>query len=294
MMVVIIGVATVLLAILLTSKLWMYDDDPINQTPFNQVIKQLDQTDITLKKWAYNEEQNFMEVIIEKKHTGTDLIKPTFKYVGKEAEKNQQLPTKIIFESDNMVVLELHELPQKFKYITVAMDEYRDEETVKVEQGMVEEDGKEVKPKRYVFVGDYRKITTDNKLKTRPQKEYEKENIRVEIKGIEKQIAYITDEKVPLKTKGVLEIEQDIKALEDEVQFATEEEKALLERDIYAKKEAIKTALREKEKLEDEVANLEEKIVKLKEKIAYLDGGENSKSLKVVDPKNEVNKEIQK
>ena len=54
-MLVIIGIATILLAILLTSKLWMYDDDPINQTPFNQVIKQLDQTDITLKKWAYNE-----------------------------------------------------------------------------------------------------------------------------------------------------------------------------------------------------------------------------------------------
>ena len=293
-MLVIICVASVLLAILFTSKLWMYDDDPINQTPFNQVIKQLDQTDITLKKWAYNEEQNFMEVIIEKKHTGTDLIKPTFKYVGKEAEKNQQLPTKIIFESDHMVVLELHDIPEKFKYITVAMDEYRDEETVKVEQGIAEDDAKEVKPKRYVFVGDYRKITTDNKLKTRPQKEYEKENIRVEIKGIEKQIAYITDEKVPLKTKGVLEIEQDITALEDELQFATEEEKALLERDIYAKKEAIKTALRDKEKLEEVVVNLEEKIVKLKEKIAYLDGRKHSNSLKVDDQKNEVNKEIQK
>lgn len=290
----IIGIATILLAILLTSKLWMYDDDPINQTPFNQVIKQLDQTDITLKKWAYNEEQNFMEVIIEKKHTGTDLIKPIFKYVGKEAEKNQQLPTKIIFESDNMVVLELHELPEKFKYITVAMDEYRNEETVKVEQGFTEDEAKEVKPKRYVFVGDYRKITTDNKLKTRPQKEYEKENIRVEIKGIEKQIAYITDEKVPLKTKGVLEIEQDITALEDEVQFATAEEKALLESNIYAKKEAIKAALRDKDKLEDEVVNLEEKIVKLKEKIAYLDGGKLSNSLKVDDQKNEVNKETQK
>lgn len=276
-MLVIIGIATILLVILLTSKLWMYDDDPINQTPFNQVIKQLDQTDITLKKWAYNEEQNFMEVIIEKKHTGTDLIKPIFKYVGKEAEKNQQLPTKIIFESDNMVVLELHELPEKFKYITVAMDEYRNEETVKVEQGFTEDEAKEVKPKRYVFVGDYRKITTDNKLKTRPQKEYEKENIRVEIKGIEKQIAYITDEKVPLKTKGVLEIEQDITALEDEVQFATAEEKALLESNIYAKKEAIKAALRDKDKLEHEVVNLEEKIVKLKEKIAYLDG-QNTKS----------------
>ena len=273
----IIGIATILLAILLTSKLWMYDDDPINQTPFNQVIKQLDQTDITLKKWAYNEEQNFMEVIIEKKHTGTDLIKPIFKYVGKEAEKNQQLPTKIIFESDNMVVLELHELPEKFKYITVAMDEYRNEETVKVEQGFTEDEAKEVKPKRYVFVGAYRKITTDNKLKTRPQKEYEKENIRVEIKGIEKQIAYITDEKVPLKTKGVLEIEQDITALEDEVQFAIAEEKALLESNIYAKKEAIKAALRDKDKLEDEVVNLEEKIVKLKEKIVYLDG-QNTKS----------------
>jgi len=276
-MLVIIGIATILLAILLTSKLWMYDDDPINQTPFNQVIKQLDQTDITLKKWAYNEEENFMEEIIEKKHTGTDLIKPMFKYIGKEAEKNQQLPTKIIFESDNMVVLELHELPEKFKYITVAMDEYRNEETVKVEQGFTEDEAKEMKPKRYVFVGDYRKITTDNKLKTRPQKEYEKENIRVEIKGIEKQIAYITDEKLPLKTKGVLEIEQDITALEEEVQFATAEEKALLESDIYAKKEAIKAALRDKDKLEDEVVNLEEKIVKLKEKIAYLDD-QNTKS----------------
>lgn len=267
-------IATLSLGVFFTSKLWMYDDDPIQQTPLNQVIKSLDQTDVQLKKWEFNEEKNFMEVIIEKKHTGSDIIKPTFKYIGKEAEKNIELDTKVVFESDTMVVIELRNIPEKFKYITVAMDEYRDEETLQIEQkesGNVEVFSPK-KPKRFVFVGDYREIDVNNKLATRDEKEYQKENLYVEIERINDEIKFIQDEKIPLKHRAVLELENDIKHFEEEMKFATEDEKQSLDRDIYMKKQAIKREFEEQEKLEEKINQLQKKINSLRKKIDFLDG----------------------
>ncbi len=41
-------VATILFVVFFTSKLWMYDDAPIMQTPFNAEITGLDQTTLKL------------------------------------------------------------------------------------------------------------------------------------------------------------------------------------------------------------------------------------------------------
>ena len=257
-----------------TSKMWMYDDDPIRQTPFNQGIAQHDQTEVMLKKWEFNEEENFMEVVIQKRHKGNDVMKPTFKYVGKDALKDKVLDTTIVFESQEMVVLEIKNLPEKFKYITVAMDEYRDEETMRIEhrESMGDTEFVEPKPKRVVFVGDYRQIQMNNELVTRDSKEYEKENILVEIEQLENEITFIQKDKSPLIYKEIFELEDEITRLTDELKFATETEKEELEQEINAMKGSIKKSLEHKKDLDKDVQELEHKIEKLQLKYDYLDG----------------------
>lgn len=257
-----------------TSKVWMYDDDPIKQTPFGQEIFQHDQTEVVLKKWEYNEQDNFMEVVIEKKHKGSDIIKPTFQYVAKDALKDSVLDSKIVFESNEIVVLEIMNLPEKFKYITVAMDEYRDEETLRIEyrESTGSEEFTLPKPKRVVFVGDYREVEINNQLVTRDSKEYEKENILVEIEQLQNEITFIENDKRPHISKGIIELEDEIVRLTDEIKFATETEKKDLESEIESKKGSIKRALKNKKELDEEVVTLENKIEKLELKYDYLDG----------------------
>lgn len=257
-----------------TSKVWMYDDDPIKQTPFGQEIFQHDQTEVVLKKWEYNEQDNFMEVVIEKKHKGSDIIKPTFQYVAKDALKDSVLDSKIVFESNEIVVLEIMNLPEKFKYITVAMDEYRDEETLRIEyrESTGSEEFTLPKPKRVVFVGDYREVEINNQLVTRDSKEYEKENILVEIEQLQNEITFIENDKRPHISKGIIELEDEIVRLTDEIKFATETEKKDLESEIESKKSSIKRALKNKKELDEEVVTLENKIEKLEMKYDYLDG----------------------
>lgn len=285
-------IITVVLALALatffTSKLWLSDDSPINQTNFNESIS-LDQTEVSLKKWTFNKKDNFMEIVIEKKHTGSDIIKPSFEFLSKEDESNVEIDTEIVYESDTMAVVELKNIPEEFRYIKLAIDEYRDEETVKNESQSNDIESK-LKPKRIVLVGDYRTIEVDNSIKTRNKEDYEKENIYIEMQTIEEEIESIQNEKIPLKEKSINQILKDIETLEEEKKFSTDEEIYQLERDIYSKENSIeseeKTIAEYKEKIEQSI----KKIESLQSKIDYLDGKPIEKKKDTENQKEEKSK----
>lgn len=258
------------LAIFFTSKLWLSDDSPIMQTDINESLN-LDQTEVSLKKWTFNRKDNFMEIVIEKKHKGSDIIKPSFEFLSKEDESNVEIETEIVYESETMAVVELKNIPEDFRYIKLAIDEYRDEETVKNEYQSDEVESK-LKPKRVVLVGDYRTIEVDNTIQTRNKEDYEKENIYIEIQTIEDEIASIQNEKIPLKEKAINQILKDIDSLEEEKKFSTDEELYDLERDIYSKENSIESEEKMIDEYKEKIEQSRKKIESLQSKIDYLDG----------------------
>lgn len=258
------------LAIFFTSKLWLSDDSPIMQTDINETLN-LDQTEVSLKKWTFNRKDNFMEIVIEKKHKGSDIIKPSFEFLSKEDESNVEIETEIVYESETMAVVELKNIPEDFRYIKLAIDEYRDEETVKNEYQSDEVESK-LKPKRVVLVGDYRTIEVDNTIQTRNKEDYEKENIYIEIQTIEDEIASIQNEKIPLKEKAINQILKDIDSLEEEKKFSTDEELYDLERDIYSKENSIESEEKMIDEYKEKIEQSRKKIESLQSKIDYLDG----------------------
>lgn len=267
------------LAIFFTSKLWLSDDSPIMQTDINETLN-LDQTEVSLKKWTFNRKDNFMEIVIEKKHKGSDIIKPSFEFLSKEDESNVEIETEIVYESETMAVVELKNIPEDFRYIKLAIDEYRDEETVKNEYQSDEVESK-LKPKRVVLVGDYRTIEVDNTIQTRNKEDYEKENIYIEIQTIEDEIASIQNEKIPLKERSINQILKDIDSLEEEKKFSTDEELYDLERDIYSKENSIESEEKMIDEYKEKIEQSRKKIESLQSKIDYLDG-------KPIDEKKEV------
>src|SRR5690625_923472 len=193
--VVALSVAVLLFSVFFTSKIWMYDDEEILQTPFGTPVSGLNQTILTLKKWEYNPNKELMEVSLELQHTGTDIVKPTFTFTSKERESEIEYPVQVVYKDDTNMVVQIENVPETYRVIGLFVNEHRDvkiveselREQYESEEGSVDQDGEVVKmetpkPTEKVLMGDYRKIKMNNNLVTKGAIDYQIENVEHEIK----------------------------------------------------------------------------------------------------------------
>lgn len=276
-------VTTILLVVFFTSKLWMYDDAPIMQTPFNAEITGLDQTSLKLNKWEYNSESELMEVTLETHHTGDDVIKPTFTFEARERDSGEEYPIKVVYEDDTNIVLQLENVTEKYRIIGLFVFEHRDKKIVESElkeslsetEGSFDQEGDEisdvdlssVKPAEKIIVGDYRKIKLNNDLGTKDDVNYQSENIERDIKVVEEDIDSILTEKIPLQYELIESLEDEVEVLENDLEYQTDEEQEESKVQISSKEDAIKQAKEEIEEMKLAVEKLVQKREKLEEKL---------------------------
>src|SRR5699024_6330077 len=165
-------IAGLAFGVFFTSKTWMYDDSVIAQTSFNESIGGLSQTTLTLRDWEYNPKNELMEVTLERHHTGTDAVEPTFSFYAKEQNDSQKYNAELVYQSDNNMVVQIEDVPESFQVIGLFVTEHRDQnilkqaykkqlenkgdETTVTDQDINESDLPE--PEQVIVVGDYRKI----------------------------------------------------------------------------------------------------------------------------------------
>lgn len=259
-----------------TSKMWMYDDSDIMQTPFYTELSGLDQTALILHKWEYNPENMLMEVTLETKHIGSDQVKPTFTFEAKERESLEEYPVKVVYKDDINIVVQIQNVPETYHIIGLFVYEHRDKKMIESELKMTslnssgsidqDENHKQLelpKPKEKIIVGDYRKIKINPDLEIRSAIEYQIENIKREIHQIEQKIEALEKEHIPLQKQLIKEIEREIEVLKNEQQYQTETEKMDSEARIASKKDTIKNTIKQQEDYEKEVKTLKEKREKL-------------------------------
>ncbi|MBS4203657.1 hypothetical protein [Lederbergia citrea] len=269
-----------------TSKFWMYDDHSIMQSPFHTEINGLEQTILRLNKWEYNPRKELMEVSITTKHTGSDLVKPTFSFAAKEKESLIDYPVKVVYADDANIIVHIKKVPKNYRIFGLFVKEKRDQAIVENEMkailmessGTLDQDDdeiayKEPKPKKLVIIGDYRKIKTNKNLKTKEPIDYQKELINREIKQVEKKLSALEEKQMPLQQKLISSIEKEIKALEIDMEYQTEEEKQESMTRITSKKEAIENAKKDQEEHQQDVEKLKEKREKLYGKLESLRPG---------------------
>ncbi|MFY2307159.1 hypothetical protein ACOSZE_06830 [Lysinibacillus fusiformis] len=273
--------------IIFTSKLWMYDDNPIKQTPFNKDILGLEQTTLILKKWHYNPEKGFMEVFLETRHTGSDNVRPTFAFAAKASKTLESYPVKIIYQKDNQYVLHISEVPQNYTVIGLFVKEIRDQKILEseardklfAEKGAVDPSATLdlPQPKEKIIVGDYRKISADKTLKEMAQVVYEEEFIALEIEQIVKKINTLEKKQIPLQDDIIASIQNEMKQLESELVYKTEDEKQEVRLQLVKKKTAIENVNEKKEEYKNRLLEMQNKKKKLQEKIEMIRSGEMKK-----------------
>lgn len=295
--IVVIMTIFLLQGIFLTSKYWMYDDSAIAQTDYDKDINGLNQTTLTLRSWEYNPTNHLMEVTIEREHTGTDAVEPTFTFEAKGKETKDVYSAKKVYESDDMMVIHIKGVPSDYHVIGLFVTEHRDSKILKQEnQKQIIDDDDEVasnegkleqstlpKPEEVILVGDYRKIKDNKNLVIKSEKEYKKENIMEEMKRTEQEISLITDESIPFEEDLMTTLIEEKAALKEEMRYETEEEKEQSKKEIEQKENAIVSA-------EEEVENYKKQVKELKEK--HENREEKLKAL--LHPEREVEKEEQK
>jgi len=272
-------IVTTLLVIFFTSKLWMYDDNPIRQTTLNEKIESLEQTELTLLNWYYNEKENFMEVIIDKKNVGEDSLIPSISFEAREIELDENIPVDVIYETDNIFVVHLKKIPEKYKFIDLMVTETRDEEVVRVEKEEEEGVGLEsetveeidlIDSNFVVLTGDYREIEIDNGLEIKSGKDYEITSIEHEIQRTKDKVESIIKERIPLENRFIIEEESKIKEAEEELEYLSGDEKLELEQTISGYEQKINSAIENKEELEEEVKGLEDKVLGMEKKLSKM------------------------
>ncbi|WP_144787815.1 hypothetical protein [Lysinibacillus fusiformis] len=273
--------------IIFTSKLWMYDDNPIKQTPFNKDILGLEQTTLILKKWHYNPEKGFMEVFLETRHTGSDNVRPTFAFAAKASKTLESYPVKIIYQKDNQFVLHISEVPHNYTVIGLFVKEIRDQKILEseardklfAEKGAVDPSATLdlPQPKEKIIVGDYRKISADKTLKEMAQVVYEEEFIALEIEQIVKKINTLEKEQIPLQDDIIASIQNEMKQLESELVYKTEDEIQEVRLQLVKKKTAIENVNVKKEEYKNRLLEMQNKKKKLQEKIEMIRSGEKKK-----------------
>lgn len=279
----------------------MYDDSPLAQTPFHTNINGLDQTTLTLSRWEYNAEKEFMEVAIKTKHDGSDAVRPKLSYSAKESGSDVKLPVEVIYQDDSNVVVHIKEVPNKYKVVGLFVKETRDKKMLENEaresfdgiEGSVYQDGEEMKlklpkPTEKVLVGDYRTVKLNDKLTKKDKKVYQAEIIEGEIEKTNRMIARLEDERIPHQENLKKVYAKEILALEKDMAFQTSEEQDETNALIYVKEGDIKLATEQIEEYEKQVRSLEEKVVKLNERLDNLHG----KKKKEVNMKDEKVEEV--
>ncbi|GLY11967.1 hypothetical protein [Pseudobacillus badius] len=267
-------------AVFFTSRLWMYDDNPIMQTPYNMEITGLDQTNLVLQKWEYNPNEQLMEVMLKTKHVGTDQVRPTFSFAAKEKDSKEIFPVKVVYKDEETVVLQIKKVPETYRYIGLFVRENRDPKIIENEinntlsegTGTLYPDAAQVKsswpkPKETIVIGDYRKIKLNKELKNNSTLAYKKEQIMLEIEQVKKEIVIIQNERIPLQEQLISSIKEEIKTLKSEMKYKTEEEKQEAYTKIVSQQEAIKKAEKQQQDYLTEVKQLQEKEAKLYEKL---------------------------
>lgn len=300
-----LAVVTLLIVVFLSSKMWLPDDSRVMQTPFNSQLTGLSQTELMLKQWEYNPDSELMEVTIETKHTGQDIIKPTFTFSANDNTSLVEFPVRVVYDDDKTFVVQVSNVPNKYRVIDFYVKENRDEKILlqeAIEQGGSQKEGSQdqldvsgnndvivkVKPLERILTGDYRKIIVNHTLQTKSATDYQVNNLMRDKQNMVKQIELINGTKIPFEEEVVALLNSEIEVIKANMEYETDEQKRESEMEISNKEGSIEESNKKKDELGELVLQLKERIVLLDKKLKDVAVG-NDGEKKMSDEVQEIN-----
>lgn len=267
----IIFILVVSCLVFFSSKSFMNNDSPNNQTPFNEVVKGLDQSDIILKKWNYDKELNVMEIYLQIQHVGSDAVKPHYSFLARTRNSANELPMEIAHHDGEFFILKISEVPEDYEAIGLFINEKRDEKMLKYElsnQDMTEDEMKQsikdYEGEEVRIVGDFREVNNTSILEKNSRINYSKNIIMIELEDLNIKINNY-ESKIKMEKEIITALKDDINVMKEGKSYQTETEKEETDRKILSKESEIADAKKKQEEMKDEIKSIKETI-KIREK----------------------------
>lgn len=243
-----------------TSKLFLAEDFPINQTELNTEFDLRSNGKFLINSWIYDEEQNKMEVILVTNGMQDYTSEMNFSAVSR-TNLHQELPVNVVFQDNEIFILEIDNVPKNFDQIAIRLnkternlsnifDEPEFNQDNKMTVSTIYTDERVVERKTIEELDDkgYTRRVTDSIIE---QTEEQKKEIEKKIEGV----------------NGINEeINEEIKELKSELLYQTVEEQMETNNKIYRLERDLETNKGEIETMQQDIYNLDSKIERMNQK----------------------------
>ena len=242
-----------------TSKLFLAEDIPINQTKLNEEFDLRANGNFTIKEWIYDKKENLMEVTLVT--SGIEDYKTFLEFTAVSREKlNKELPTEIVYNETDIYIIHIKDVPADFNQLALrfnkgeksydnlfsdesTMNEDKVISTIYTDQRVVKE-----KPVQRKNFNEYAIKITGELIEDAEQK----------INELERQ-QQMTDDVIS-------EISEQIEQLQVDLLYQTLDEQVDTTNEVYELQKEITSYEKSKETLAEDIKNIRSKIERLKQK----------------------------
>lgn len=245
-----------------TSKLFMAEDVPVNQSPLHTEMDLRANGKFTINDWTYDEKQNLMEVTLVTNSMQDYLTQLDFTAVSRE-RLSKKLPTEIVYNESDIYVIHIKEVPKDFNQMALRLN--KDEKDF--EKLFSEEEQEEALQKNQVISTIYtdERVVKAEGIEDKNYTEYALEITEELIMDAQKEIEKL-ESKVVVTDKIIAEIQQEIERLQTNLLYQTVEEQVETNNKVFDLQKDIEDYEKEKEVHNEDIKNLQYKMERLKQK----------------------------
>jgi len=257
---------------------------PDNSTVMNTALgKQVNagSTKISINRWEYNKDKNFMEIELSYKDSG-DYVTTKLNFSAKEKiNVKEKLDVKTILNTDNIYIVRVNNIPKNYEAIALKVSQSSSENLVNVDTSNIATDdfsstasdestsdkvSDVIKNNSTTLYCDYRKVKINNNIKDETQKYYIINITKSEINNINTDVINI--DKNVKTNEGLIDIANEkINSLNSQIKYEIAEEQAITNQKIISYKAKITDREQQNVTLQKTKTSLNEKINKLEQKV---------------------------
>ncbi|ANU28571.1 hypothetical protein [Planococcus versutus] len=243
-----------------TSKLFMAGDIPLNQTALNEEFDLKANGNFTIKEWAYDQEQNMMEVTLITNGIEDYMTKLDFTAVSRE-RLSAELPTEIVYAESDIYIIHVKNVPKDFNQMALRFTKGEKSYDDLFTEGQTEEAEDKVISTIYTD----QRVVSEETIPDRNFTEYALEITGELIADSERDIEELED-KSGMVDDVVVEIQKEIEQLQVNLLYQTVDEQVETNNEVFQLEKSIEGYEKEKETMAGDIKNIRSKVERLKQK----------------------------
>lgn len=243
-----------------TSKLFMAEDIPLNQTKLNEEFDLQANGRFTVKEWTYDKKEQLMEVTLVTNGIDDYLNKLDFSAVSR-GNLSAELPTEIVYDESDIYIIHINEVPKDFNQIALRFN--KSDKSYNEVFAEVEEEEEQDNIISTIYTDQ--RVVKEEPIPDRNFMEYAQEITGELIAEAERDIEALED-KSHMTYDVIADIRKEIEQLQADLLYQTIDEQVETNNEVFQLEKRIEDYELEKQTISDDARTIRAKVERLKQK----------------------------